>query len=623
MADPRVWVGAALVVLGAIGWFALRGGTRPADDVVAGSEHAGSTRLEERVAIEPVRSPAGTREPAAPSPSPEPEPSRGVQLRVVDELGTPVQGARVHLGTPRGRGERRGATDAEGRFELRRPEEHEAHEDRHFGNYALGEAFLAIEMDGMQSSPYYYFDWESAAGQLLEVRLVRGDSRLHGRIVDEERAGIGGVRVGLGGGRQVAPRVEGPFRIVPYSTMVTTAPDGSFQIVGLAPTAQSILADHPEYVLGSQNYPAEAWLASAEVEIVLERGVVLRGTVQDEAQVPIEGAVVRLWRWTEGAPRTATTDSDGSFRLSGLPRAPVRLFASSEIGPTGRAHASTAIDLRAAEPATWTATLAPSGDIRFELVDSSDEPLEGWRVELATASRDWFAAVTSGPDGVTSPLGDWPRETLALHVYRSGAEEAFPVHVVDAWTPTAGRTRCVVDAARSEPAEIRGSVRMANGEPFPALRVLLSSLASGMVTQPAVDGGTGGFAVDCLPAGEYLVLANTPNGQANLARVSVLAGESRDLGILRAPGVGWLTVEIDTSPQGELASYLLYVDWPDREGVKSQAIIGGRGVPTRKELIAGTYEVEMSIGSRIDRERFQVRAGEEVVVRVGRESGAD
>ncbi len=619
--DPRAWASAALVGLVAVvavGWLAAREPSERTLDVATRTERA-SPAAPERASADPVRSPLGAL--AATEEPPGPEPARdvpGIRLRVVDELGRPVEAAHVHLGRSRGGAEPVGTTDVEGRFEVEEPQPDVAAEgpDRHHGNYAVGEAYLTVEKGGMQSSPLHYFDWESAAGQALEVRLVHGDFRLVGRIVDAEGAGIGGVQVGLNRGAQVAPRVERAFRIMPYSTATSTAPDGSFEIRGLSPDPQLLSADHPEYVLAQQNLPAEAWSTGGEVEVVLERGVVLRGTVQDGSQVPVDGALVRLWRWTEGAPRTATTGPDGRFELAGLPRETVRLFASSATGPTGRATASTAVDLRAGEPATWTATLVPSGDVEFELVDPSGAPLDGWRVQLATAERNWFAAVTTGPDGVSAPLADWPREPLDLHVFRAGPDEKFPAHVVHGWTPSPGRERCVVDAVGSVPGAIHASVRQASGDPFPAVHVYLSSLASGMITRPELDPGTGAFAVDQLPPGDYLVIANTPSGKADLARVSLLAGETRDLGILRAPAAGWLTVELDPPADGEMASYLLYADWPHREGVKPQAMIGGAGVPTRRELLAGPYEVEVTIGARVERRRIELKAGEETVVRL-------
>lgn len=624
VADPRVWGTAALVAIGALGWLARSAPDDGTDrtEALARAEIAGTTRPGARDLPGAAATPEAARDaipttPDDPTRGAAPATLPGIDLRVVDETGAPVEGASVHLGRPRGAAALAGATDTEGRFELRAPgEDADAQADRHFGNYAVGERFLTVGKAGMQSSPTYYFDRARAAGQSLEIRLVRGDARLRGRVVDGSGVGVEGVRVGLDGGMQRAPRVEGAFRVLPFSTRTTSTADGSFEIRGLAPTAQSLLADHPDHVPWSGSVPAEDWVGD-EVEVVLERGVVLRGTVQDESLAPVAGAVVRLWSWSEVAPRAAATASDGSFALPGLPRGRARFFASSGADPADHAVASTVLDLRDDQDASWTATLLRSGDVRFELVDEGGAPLAGWRLQVATAARDWYAAVSTGADGVTGPLGDWPREPLVLHVFRAGPDQVFPVHAIEAWTPAAGTARIVVEDARGEPGEIRGTVRAAGGELFAGVQVYLSSLATGMVTRSDVSATTGDFEVRNLPAGEYLVIANAPTGKADLARVSLLPGERRDVGVLRAPEIGWLTVELGGSADDGSTSYRLFTDWPDLHGTKAQATIGGRGVPTRKALLAGTYEVEVSMGARTARERFEVRPGEEVVVELG------
>jgi protocatechuate 3,4-dioxygenase beta subunit len=122
----------------------------------------------------------------------------------------------------------------------------------------------------------------------------------------------------------------------------TTGPDGAYTIDGIAPGSYRVLAFISPTSPAGVFYNNTTDLASAtpvavadgaitpSIDFTLPTGGSISGRVTDESGNPIEGAPVDAMLF-EGccAFSVATTDSDGTYTIAGLPAGSYRLFASA------------------------------------------------------------------------------------------------------------------------------------------------------------------------------------------------------------------------------------------------------------------------------------------------------
>ncbi|MGE0869484.1 MAG: carboxypeptidase regulatory-like domain-containing protein [Kofleriaceae bacterium] len=166
-----------------------------------------------------------------------------------------------------------------------------------------------------------------AAGQAT-ITLHKGFA-VSGRVIDETGKPIANVSVssrsGLWGFNDAA------------DDDVTTAADGRFAIAALAPGSYTLTAVDGEHAPARSAPVTVGDRAVTGIEITMQDGGVVAGTVIDAAGQPAAFATVRVARaaddgqagWGVDA-RQATTDQRGAFELRGLPRAHQRARAESE-----------------------------------------------------------------------------------------------------------------------------------------------------------------------------------------------------------------------------------------------------------------------------------------------------
>jgi protocatechuate 3,4-dioxygenase beta subunit len=192
------------------------------------------------------------------------------------------------------------------------------------------------------------------AGPLL-VRLERA-ARIEGRVVDERGRPIAGAAVRAFGERATAapPGTDslgvtaGP--VPPISSVgtgslafvgqVTTAQDGSFELVNLRPGSYSVGATHEGYAPASTaQIRVVSGVARTSVRIVMQPGAELSGRVVDERGRGLESIPVELRAPDERVPRMSVTASDGSFSFLGV-RGAVTVTALPYDLPPSRATVS-------------------------------------------------------------------------------------------------------------------------------------------------------------------------------------------------------------------------------------------------------------------------------------------
>jgi hypothetical protein len=274
-------------------------------------------------------------------------PHETISGHVVDDHGTPVDGALVLAESEHGQAE--AMSDAQGRFTLE-------------GLYP--DAFDVIAShDGLAPA-------EAKAVRTgtrdLTLSLTLGGS-LHGTVTDAESGRpIGSFAINLW-------RRPDPLRLQRVAGRAFVEPTGDYSVDGLP----------IEKLVASVSAPGHAATQEFDVDIVappappaianfqLKRGARLIGTVADRTtHRPIEGARVDVQlRWAQEAASSATpgkppaiSDSEGRFVLTGLSAGPVSITVSAS-GHHGRALSNlTAPESGDMQPVTVELTLAKENE---------------------------------------------------------------------------------------------------------------------------------------------------------------------------------------------------------------------------------------------------------------------
>lgn len=182
----------------------------------------------------------------------------------------------------------------------------------------------------------------------VQARLVRGGT-IAGRVVDQDGRPVAEahVRSEVSGG--ILSAAWGARR-------VDSGADGSFELVALPGGRIKLEADAPGFLESKADF---AVLAEGEtlrgVELVLDRGASLSGTVAWPDGEPAEGVEVHVrfdlaqrfggmgaFAAARGARGDATSDAQGRWEVTGLGRGPFMLFAEAE-APAERADALLAL----------------------------------------------------------------------------------------------------------------------------------------------------------------------------------------------------------------------------------------------------------------------------------------
>lgn len=171
---------------------------------------------------------------------------------------------------------------------------------------------------------------------LVTLRLkANGGAKVKGRVVDQNNRPLAGAKVQI---------IEQRERSSSGPTSVTTDAKGQWQSAALWPDAKfSVFVTATRHTSAkSAEWQGEAGQTHDFGTLKLQHlGGVVAGTVRDQSGQPLSGA--RVWARgasSQGSKSETVSDGQGRFRLEGLPKAPLFLFAQKEGQPLGGAWQS-------------------------------------------------------------------------------------------------------------------------------------------------------------------------------------------------------------------------------------------------------------------------------------------
>lgn len=249
----------------------------------------------------------------------------------------------------------------------------------------------------------------------------------------------------------------------------------------------------------------------------------LEGQVIDRDEHPVAGATVVL---DAHPPRTATTETDGSFAFEGLVGRPYTLIAR---GAGGAAGPVTARLTERSEPVILK--LRAAGKLTVEVVGSDGKPVDGATVELR--GIDDRRATVKGKTAVFELVVPGAYQIAA---WADGMARTFQ------WTQIAAGDSDAKLVLRAG-APVRGRVVDDRGTGVANARVRYSgasdwSQQSSDRHDAAVTAADGTFAFDALPPGSFRFIANHPERAPGASAIVTLDGKSAREGIVITLGAG-------------------------------------------------------------------------------------
>jgi RNA polymerase sigma-70 factor (ECF subfamily) len=351
----------------------------------------------ERLATVPV-APADSPEQAAAGPA-EPDPETEIAGRALRSDGSPVEGAVVRIDIRMAKPPPMQAKSGpDGSFRFTGLEPGSMHEFQ-----AAAPSLVACPASA------------SAGTSDLEMVFYRSGTIL-GRFVDArgEPLGTGGIEY-KHEYRDAVGRAHTWNKMAEYEALA----DGGFKVKGALDLAGLTPGTYRLRVLGTGPQPAlSGWtdpipLEEGEtargIEVVALAAVAVTGRVVDEASgLPIAGASVKGLYEGESPPypvlRT-TSDGDGRFRLEGIPRGHLDLYASAEEYETYEGEVVVIGDRD--EEVTLKMSPPPPAppetrtDLRILVVDSAGRPLAGARVKGPfKGGKKWQVEARTDREGI-------------------------------------------------------------------------------------------------------------------------------------------------------------------------------------------------------------------------------
>jgi RNA polymerase sigma-70 factor (ECF subfamily) len=523
----------------------------------------------------------------------------GLPLLVLDPAGKAVQDASIYVARVDGQALRT-RTDAEGRAWL-------VPEPGDVGGLGLlaTQERLAVRAlaPGLAASDLVHVAPPFERERALEIFVGGPEVVLRGVVRTSEGAPLPGALV--------ASFVQrGPLQLRPDGDLTTTSyvavrsgSDGTFELAGLSQRDEVVACFLPGFALYARQV---ATLDSDRLEIVLERGATISGTIRNPdgspaVDVPVAlESICKTREWATGLPgldaRTqgfaerARTDSSGRFRLTGVGAG----GRERTLWATDEEHgwsATTTLHLENGDDVSWNPDLAARPCLDLTMVDENGRPLVGLLADVRRSTENsWWARRIHTDSAGRVRILDCPDGAVYVDLFPVlGVPPSLGWRVIE---PAQEPQTLVFDSRRL--ATLTGRVRNSAGAPQEDGDLIALSLDTSLETS-VPRSPDGRFAVR-LPPGLYLFILRSGQTAGKLAEARVRAGRSQDLGDLFVPVGGRLLIEVLPSPS-EPATYSLF-RLPDEEGIPGSLLVGQGWLNGSVELgmFPGRYRVLVFAG---------------------------
>lgn len=496
--------------------------------------------------------------------------------RVLDPSGAPVPGATICLsdhGNPN-KGRPVAVADAEGRYRVRD---------------VSRQPSISARSAGFAPSDQLYA--KGATGRVGELDLVlRGaGGTLSGVVLSPSGLPVSGAKIRVIGAVPAGwdePR-DGRWREVkPLPFQVRSDDLGRFEIDQIGGGAVQVMAR------------AEAWLpwagaavvppgGRAEVEIRLELGAVLEGTVLRADGSPAGGAIVSTGRYGSFDSYRVLCDGSGHYSVHGLPPGAVKVNAS--VRNVGKASAQ--VHLEEGVQNRWDVTLVEGGRLVGSVVDEAGQPLVGWRIGCIVRRGLWDLGTTTGADGRFVMTGI-TEEHSDVGVGPADLMQTGPCVVLKGVLPAQEELHIVVPDDTRPTGAVRARILL-EGQPAPGdTRVYLRP--RGQHGRELHPDGDGCIESERFIAGDYEAEVNLTGYPVLRAEFSIAPQQSVDLGDLSIERGGIARIELE----GRLASTVRQAHVVDEKGSYMTYIDLEEGRGESEPLAAGPVRIRIA-GSKV------------------------
>ncbi len=517
--------------------------------------------------------------PSPPAPVEEPSPAGlAISGLVVDWVGAPVAGADV-FASPYYEALR---TEA-----LREPVARTDRQGRFRWSGETDTVHVCARAPGYAPSGVH--ELSGAPGSLLEVRvqLPGPGGSLIARVLDPEGLPAEGVQVWIGrpGRYYGIPLGGGSTGSNPPRRAVLTGPDGRFEVECLALGRVGVRIPYSDtWATWSGGVPVLAG-DHEPFEIRLTRGGVLVGTVADEHGTPVPAQIHPRDR-SHFPPVIA--EADGEYRADRIP--PGRQTIVARHGRAGEAQ--TEIRIQDGQVARWDAVIQSGHSVHCRVVDTEGKGLPGYRIEVGPivyTGGMWPSDGVTGPDGRVV-IHNIPSDRFRATLFAPEGIAGFPLDERREVHVDAGELVFEVEPLEEPSCWITGSVVNHRSQPPSAVRISVGKSGTrrrrGLELDP-----DGAFEIGPLAPGPYdLVAWSLTTPTRILASVDLRPEERADLGVLRLPEPGMLTIYLDSSDPERMAWFLSLREQGEEVGFESLTVKVGMG--TDVELPPGRYEVQ-------------------------------
>jgi len=481
-----------------------------------------------------VDRPEGNAPLAAPVPA-----ARGFALegRVWDRYGRPVAGAEIWL-CP--------ADDPDSRRAAGRSDE--------VGSYrvttAMDQVCVWAERDGLAPTRKLVVDLyeDKRVSKDLHFRAVAG--KILGRVTDPEGRPVVGARVRVDARFEVEARQGILGRVEEQSADGRAHTDihGRFEVTKQRVTRHRVLVTaegHPPYM----SYVSSDLAQDVTLDVALPEPARLHGRVLDSRGDPLANLQLRVQPSHGPDLVQARTDSDGTFRVRGLPPGPFLLRGARPIVLGGLAVQVEGSLFEGENKNLGTLVLGDESSIwGFALDDSTGEPLAEWKVFLEEERYERsrrrcdreVRETTTAQDGSFRFPGCL-RGRYKLRLFREGCGSWGAQASLVGITPGGGPVRLVRTAETLPTAQVLGRLSSELMEMEPRLRIRGDAFREPF--ELSVDPETRAFGIGPLTPGSYsLEIEVLEYGTWDAARLELEPGDRRDLGTLPFVETGGLDV---------------------------------------------------------------------------------